>query len=52
MAATPAKASVNESAEISGFLNQVFTFYLPIDWFSGGRTAAAMKIATKERTIR
>jgi len=26
---------VTASAEISGFLNQVFTFYLPIEWLVG-----------------
>jgi hypothetical protein len=32
MAAAPPKTSVTASAEISGFLNQMFTFNLPIDW--------------------
>src|ERR1700736_2801128 len=33
-AAAPAKASVAARTEISGFLNQMFTFYLRIDWLS------------------
>src|ERR1700704_4345524 len=32
MAAAPAKASVAARAEIKDFLNQMFTFFLRIDW--------------------
>jgi hypothetical protein len=31
-AAAPMKTSLATRAEISGCLNQVFTFYLPIEW--------------------
>src|SRR4030088_1331757 len=36
MAAVPPKTSVAARAEISDFLNQMFTFYLRVDWLGSG----------------
>jgi len=39
-------------AETSGFVDQMFTFYLRINGRERGRKTAHVKIVIKERTIR